>query len=122
MTRRNIAIPPSPGTSRIISHRSPLIAMRSLASIPRGYIWVAAIAVGVILLGWWVWASFFETYHLAQVDGVLYRDGFRTFREFQTSTGKTHVKQVVCLLDDAELKKEPFNLEEEYCRRSRIAF
>jgi len=96
--------------------------MRSLASIPRGYLWIGIIAALALLVGWWVWANFFETYHLAQVDPVLYRDGFRTFREFQTAVGKTHVTQVVCLLDDDELKKAPFNLEDDYCRRSRIAF
>jgi protein tyrosine/serine phosphatase len=56
------------------------------------------------------------------VDGPLYRNGFRTFREFQTAVGKTHVKQVICLLDEKELAKEPFNQEEEYLRRSRIGY
>jgi protein tyrosine/serine phosphatase len=94
--------------------------MRSLPSIPRGYLWIGIVAALVLLVGWWVWANFFETYHLAQVDPVLYRNGFRTFREFQTAVGKTRVKQIVCLLDDDEMKKEPFDQEQEYCRRSRI--
>jgi protein tyrosine phosphatase (PTP) superfamily phosphohydrolase (DUF442 family) len=96
--------------------------MRSLASIPRGYLWIAAIVAFVILATWWVWANYFQTYHLAQVDGVVWRDGFRTFREFQTGLGKSRVKHVVSLLDDKEMNKEPFNLEDEYCRRSKIKF
>jgi protein tyrosine/serine phosphatase len=95
----------------------------SLSNIPRAYGWIAAGVLAVIGLSWFVWANYIQTYHLAVVQpGVLYRDGCRTFREFQTALGRYRVKQVISLVDDKEKRKEPFSLEEEYCRRSRIKY
>jgi hypothetical protein len=98
------------------------MVMRSLGSIPRGYLWIGGAVLFFILVGWWVWANLFQTYHLAKVDANLYRDGFRTFREYQTALGQTQVKHVISLLDAEEARKDPFNQEEDYCRRSRIKY
>jgi protein tyrosine phosphatase (PTP) superfamily phosphohydrolase (DUF442 family) len=66
-------------------------------------IWVAALAI-VLGGGGWVWAEFFQTYHLAVVqDGVLIRDGNRGVREFETALRKTSPKTIVSLIDDKEL-------------------
>jgi len=95
----------------------------SISSIPRGYAWIAAAVLAVIGLAWFVWANYIETYHLATVnEGVLYRDGCRTFRELQTVMGRKRVKQIISLVDDRENQKEPFSLEMEYCRRSKIKY
>lgn len=97
--------------------------MASASSNLRGPITIAAIVVGCVLVGWWVYANYFQTYHLATVhEGVLYRDGLRTFREYQTALGKVRAKQVISLVDADELQKEPFNQEREYCRRAKIVY
>ena len=95
----------------------------SHSNIPRAYGWIAAGVLAVIGLSWFVWANYIETYHLAVVDpGVLYRDGCRTFREYQTALGRNQIKSVISLVDDKENRKEPFSLEDEYCRRSKIKY
>ena len=97
--------------------------MRWLSNIPRGYMWIAAIIVALVLGGVWVWTNFFQTYHLATVQPkVLYRGGFRTQREFQTVVGDVKPKTIVCLLDRKERAEELFANEDEYCRRSKIGF
>ena len=66
--------------------------------------WVAgvvALLVGVAVFVWWRW---FQTYHLSVVqEGVLYRDGNRGMREFETMVRKVRPRTVVCLADDNEL-------------------
>jgi protein tyrosine phosphatase (PTP) superfamily phosphohydrolase (DUF442 family) len=62
---------------------------------------VCALIVGAGLFVWWRW---FATYHLAVVqEGVLYRDGNRGMREFETMVRKVRPRTVVCLVDDQEL-------------------
>ncbi len=57
---------------------------------------LAACAVG----NWYV----SRTYHLATVqDGVLYRNGNRGLREFETAVRRVKPKMVVSLIDDNEL-------------------
>src|ERR1700712_2454807 len=65
--------------------------------------WVCALAV-LTGGGAWAWAHVLQTYHFAAVEeGVLYRDGNRDMREFETSVRKSKARTVVCLIDDQEL-------------------
>lgn len=51
---------------------------------------------------WWRWV---ETYHLKTVrEGVLYRDGHQSPREFVNAIGRVKPKTVVCLVDENEVK------------------
>jgi protein tyrosine/serine phosphatase len=85
--------------------------------------WIAALVVVVLLSGVWAWANFVQTYHLATVqDRVLYRDGMRSIREYNTAINDVHPKLVVSVIDDNEVEKEPFKFEEDYCRRSHIKY
>src|SRR5438874_11641110 len=95
--------------------------MRSfLSSIPRAYVWIAGVVVFFVLFAWFVYANYIQTYHLAAVqDGVLYRDGCRTLREFETAMGKKRIRSVISLVDGQENRKEPFNQEFDYCIRSK---
>jgi protein tyrosine/serine phosphatase len=91
--------------------------------IPRAYMWIAAIVVVAVLVGVYVWMFCFQTYHFAAVEPlVLYRDGFRTVREFQTAVADAKAKSVVSLLDRTEQGNEPFSFEDDFCRRSKIRF
>lgn len=80
----------------------------------------AAIAGG----GAWAWANYVQTYHFAAVqDGVLYRDGNRGIREFETALRKSGAKTVVSLIDDQELadaKKPQFSEEADLCRKQGV--
>ncbi len=85
--------------------------------------WIGTLAVLVVLIGVYVWMNFFQTYHLATVkQGVLYRTGFRTLREYETTVSDVQPNAVVCLLDAKERQRKPFSEEEDFCRRSRIRF
>src|SRR5438128_1565792 len=96
--------------------------MSAFASIPRGYIWIAAIVALALLLGAGMWMEYVQTYHLATVTpNLLYRDGFRSVREFRTAVGNVGARTVVRLLDADERQKDPFNLEEDFCSRGRIS-
>jgi protein tyrosine/serine phosphatase len=67
--------------------------------------------------GWWIFWAWFDTYHLAVVkEGVLYRDGVRTIHQFDLAVRKTHVKTVVSLVDDDEIRRPPFTDELAYCK------
>ena len=89
-------------------------AARSLLPI----VLVAAVAAAV---GWWVFWTCFDTYHLATVrQGALYRDGARTLHQFQLAAAKTHVRTVVCLADDQEIQHSPFTDELAYCKTAGI--
>jgi protein tyrosine/serine phosphatase len=86
----------------------PLV--RSLGPI----ILVAAILAAV---GWWIFWSWLDTYHLAAVkEGALYRDGVRTIHQFDLAVRKTHVKTVVSLVDEDEITRSPFTDELAYCK------
>jgi len=78
---------------------------------------IILIALILAAAGWWIFWTFFDTYHLATVkDGVLYRDGVRTLHEFNLAARKTHVKTVVSLVDDQEITQPPFTDELAYCK------
>ena len=97
--------------------------MKWLSNIPRAYMWIAALVVVVTVIGVWVWVNYIQTYHYAVVQPkVLYRDGFRTVREFNTAVGNAKPKAIVCLLDAREREAEPFAIEQDYCRKSKIRF
>ena len=97
--------------------------MVKFRDIPRAYMWIAALVVICVLGGVWVWMNFIQTYHYAQVrPKVLYRDGFRTVREFNTAVNSAHPKAIVCLLDPKERENEPFAIEQDYCRKSKIKY
>jgi protein tyrosine/serine phosphatase len=94
----------------------------SLSSISRGHIWIAVGVIAALALAWTIWVNV-QTYHLATVqEGVLYRDGCRTFREFQTALGRKQIKHVISLVDERVEAKEPFSQEYDYCRRSKIEY
>jgi len=78
---------------------------------------IILVALILAAAGWWIFWTFFDTYHLATVrDGVLYRDGVRTLHEFNLAAQKTHVKTVVSLVDDQEITQSPFTDELAYCK------
>ncbi len=85
-------------------------------------IWtLVAIVAVVAFAGAWAWRQYFQTYHLRTVQpNVLYRDGLRSMREFNTAINTIQPKAVVSLLDRSEREKEPFSLEADFLRRSRI--
>lgn len=77
------------------------------------------ILVAAILgtVGWWVFWTWFDTYHLATVkEGALYRDGVRTLHQFDLAAKRTHVKTIVSLVDDREINQSPFTDEMAYCK------
>ena len=79
--------------------------------------WILAILISLSLFGAYVWKSNYAAYHFAIVqDGVLYRDGVRTIREFEIDVRKAKPKTVVRLIDEAEQKLEPFASELAYCK------
>jgi len=82
---------------------------------------IFAIAAICLTIGWWVWYTFFDTYHLATITpGVLYRDGVRNMHQLKLALKKTNAKTVVSLLDDQELGKQPFTEELAGCREQGI--
>lgn len=78
---------------------------------------IAVAAVG----GLWTWRQYFDLYHLATVqEGVLYRDGVRSARQFILAVQRVRPKTIVCLVDDREITQEPFVSEITYCRDNGI--
>ena len=78
---------------------------------------IAAALVGGGTL--FVWRQWFQTYHFAVVQpGVLYRDGVRSMREFETATYAGNIRTVVSLVDHRELGQEPFRSVQQYCYRN----
>ncbi len=79
--------------------------------------WMIGIGAVLLVVGAGVWWLRFDTYHLATVkEGVLYRDGVRTERQFENAVRRVKPRTVVRLIDEREQKKEPFVSEEAYCR------
>jgi protein tyrosine/serine phosphatase len=82
---------------------------------------IILIAATLAAAGWWIFWNYFDTYHLATVrQGILYRDGVRSIRQFQLAIHKTHVKTVVSLVDDNEIQTHPFADEIAYCSANGI--
>jgi protein tyrosine phosphatase (PTP) superfamily phosphohydrolase (DUF442 family) len=83
-----------------------------------------ALAVAVGGVSAWAWTEYVQTYHLETVqDGVLFRDGNRGMREFETASRKTKPKTVVSLIDDQELadpRKPMFAEEMAWCRQQGV--
>ncbi len=86
--------------------------------------WIAIIAgLALVGSGVWVWANFFDTYHLKTVKpDILYRDGLRSMRTFDTALASHGIKTIICLLDHDERAKEPFVGEEPFLLRAKIRF
>lgn len=86
-------------------------------------LWVVAL-LALASGGAWGWANYLQTYHFAAVaDGVLYRDGNRGMREFETAVRKSGARTVVSLIDDQEMAdsgKPQFREEAEFCQRQGI--
>jgi protein tyrosine/serine phosphatase len=81
---------------------------------------LAVVAV-LIAAGIWFWHQNFDVYHLAVVrEGVLYRDGVRSPRQFVIAVRRVHPRTIVCLVDDTEITHEPFVSEVNYCRENGI--
>ena len=88
---------------------------------------VALWAIPLIVIaagGAWAYASYLQTYHLATVqEGVLFRDGNRGMREFETAVRRSNVKTVVSLIDDQELadpSKPMFAEELDWCKQQGV--
>lgn len=80
----------------------------------------AAVAVALVAAAI-VWRQWFDTYHLAVVqEGVLYRDGVRSPREFENVVRKIKPRTVVRLIDEKERAAEPFASETAICRNHGI--
>ena len=85
--------------------------------------WIALIIAIVIGGGVLVWWRFVQTYHLATVhEGVLYRDGLRSQREFGTMVRRVKPKTIVCLLDPKEKAEELFAAEGPVCKTRGINY
>jgi protein tyrosine/serine phosphatase len=83
----------------------------------RNFLPVIVLLCVVATAAWWVFRSYFDTYHLVTVqNGVLYRDGVKTIRQFDLAARRTHVKTVVSLVDDREINQPPFAEEMAYCK------
>jgi hypothetical protein len=64
---------------------------------------------------------FLDGYHLATVkEGVLYRDGVRSAREFAITIRRVRPRTIVSLVDEREILQKPFVGELKYCARKRI--
>jgi protein tyrosine/serine phosphatase len=85
------------------------------------FIIAVALAVAAGGVSFWVWREYFDAYHLAVVqDGVLYRDGVRSPRQFAAAMRRVKPRTIVCLVDDQEITREPFVSEVAYCRQNGI--
>ena len=83
--------------------------------------WMIAVAAVLSLAGICVWKFAFDAYHFATVhEGVLYRDGIRTIREFEIAVRKAKPRTIVRLIDAAEQNTEPFVSEMAYCNAHAI--
>jgi protein tyrosine/serine phosphatase len=87
---------------------------------------LAAWAIYVLLLvlvaaALWIGRHFLDVYHLATVkDGVLYRDGVRSAREFAVAMRRVRPRTIVSLVDEREISQEPFLGELDFCSQNRI--
>jgi protein tyrosine phosphatase (PTP) superfamily phosphohydrolase (DUF442 family) len=78
---------------------------------------ILPIALLIAAGGWLAWRQWFDTYHLATVqEGVLYRDGVRSPREFENVVQKVKPRTVVRLIDEKEQNSSPFTDEVAICR------
>ena len=83
--------------------------------------WLLPIAALLLIVGIIAWRRYFMTYHLVAVaDGILYRDGVRSAREFETAARKAKPKTIVRLIDENERLQEPFISEANYCQANGI--
>jgi protein tyrosine/serine phosphatase len=79
--------------------------------------WYLAIAAVLLVAVVLTVRYYFDPYHFAIVrDGVLYRDGVRTMREFDIALRKARPRTIVRLIDESEQRAEPFTSEAGYCR------
>lgn len=79
--------------------------------------WYLAIAAVLLAAVGLAVRYYFDPYHFAIVqDGVLYRDGVRTMREFDIALRKARPRTIVRLIDESEQRAEPFTSETGYCR------
>ena len=96
----------------------------ALATTPfnaRPYVLIALAVSAVLGTGFFIWRTYFDTYHYAVVDpGVLYRDGYRTTREFNLAIKNAKAATVISLLDEKEYAKPPHNEWFDFIRRSDI--
>lgn len=70
---------------------------------PRVLAIIGLLAASAALAGIFYWRSQ-QTYHLAMVqEGVLYRDGSKSIRQFSAALERVHPKMVVSLVDEMEM-------------------
>lgn len=84
--------------------------------------WLIPLLGGLLVLaGIFIWWNYIQTYHFAEVEhGVLYRNGNRSMREFETAMRRAKVRTVVMLNDDEEVRQEPFKSEVAFCQQQGI--
>ena len=89
--------------------------------MPKNILPTILIVIVLIAIGGWVWYAFFDRYHYAVVkNGVLYRDGIRSMHELDLTARDSHVKTIVSLVDDSEIKQSPFTDEQAYAAAHHI--
>jgi hypothetical protein len=101
------------------------MTMTAVSNIPRVYIWIAAIAIALLVGGFLFWRQFYQTYHFVEVTpDLMYRDGLRDLREFNTAINSMPRRPgaVISLLDEHENARAPFSLEHDFCRRSKLRY
>lgn len=90
-------------------------------SLPRAYVLVGVLLAMVSAGAVWVYLYFFDFYHYREVvPGVLYRDGFRSMREFNNAVLASRAKTVISLLDESEYGRYPYNEQWEYLTRAKV--
>lgn len=79
---------------------------------------IVLLVLAVLAVGLW---TFFDGYHFAVVrQGVLYRDGVRSARQFRVALRRSGARTVVSLVDDAEFSRQPFTDEQACCRQRHV--
>lgn len=90
---------------------------------PRMVVLLSVLAVILAGGGTWIYLYFFDTYHFLPVhEKVLYRDGFRGVREFNTAMTDSGAKGIISLCDEKEYLKPPLNQEIEFLTHTKAKF
>jgi protein tyrosine/serine phosphatase len=94
-----------------------------LRNIPPVYMMLGMLLLVGGGVGTWVYLYFFDDYHFAAVrEKVLYRDGYKSPRHFNTALTRSQAKSIVTLLDEREMIKEPYNTLGDFIAHSRLKF
>lgn len=86
---------------------------------------VASVVVTIVglaaIAGWTVYQWQSTHYHYAMVQGgVLYRDGFKSAKQFDAALKRARIKTDVSLVDEREQAKPPLDQEQAVCARDGV--